>query len=147
MPRADFWPAAQLCLFQTSGSKCLNQPLPCQMCPKLALGEAAASNWHVFHCFSSFLIDIPPRLLRESFLSPCLGLWPLLPTYGPEASYSVTFWGPLGGINFGTRPPGSQRQWDGKVLYSVKLVHLSTEEIDILPTFYLSAIEGPSRGC
>ena len=48
-------------------------------------------------------------------------------------------------MNLGLKACRDERH--GKALCSVKLVHPSTEGIDILPTFCLSALEDPSHGC
>ena len=48
-------------------------------------------------------------------------------------------------MNLGLKACRDKRH--AKALCSVKLVHPNTEGMDILPTFCLSALEDPTRGC
>ena len=78
----------------------------------------------------------------SSLLPQALPLWPThVPEAGASRSTSLGEWI----LNLGLKACRDERH--GKALCSVKLVHPSTEGIDILPTFSLSALEDPSPGC
>ena len=78
----------------------------------------------------------------SSLLPRALPLWPThVPEAGASWSTSLGEWI----LNLGLK--ACRDEWHGKACCSVKLVHPSTEGMDILPTFCVSALEDPSHSC
>lgn len=85
---------AQLCLFQSSGARCLNQHL---FLPDTTQISSARSSCQELACLLLLLFLLnwcPPRQflwVGTRLLSTCLRLWPSQPTHAPQASCDTTF--------------------------------------------------------